>query len=282
MALIQPVPTGSIYVWCYAQGLHGVSWEELLSAIAPYGITPRDGINHPDNKDYRNWSDGMRRYLGQDFIYEPRGLSISLMQDVISTDPRAIEDLSSYPLLDCDSTEYERTRWVPCNERNKPLVAWSKTRFSLEQARLWPGCKFLAENLKGCRWVVLDFDIDHDKDNLDWELRDFGLQMLKDFPTQALYKPDWMGFHLTYWTDREIKTRHLPHVNMDICGNTTETSGQLRYFKSKKANDVPQTGLLTEEIWSRLQQYSLTRDVIRKVKNNELINRDRPEATSCI
>ena len=266
MGLVQPVPAGSIYVWCYVQGLRGVSWDEILSALSVHGIYPRE-------KDHRNWSDGMKKHLGTEHTLEPQGLPTSLIHGIhIPKDPRILEDLGTYPMLDCDSKQYEETRWVPCNTENKPLVPWSRVRITLNQARLWPNCKYLAENLKGCRWIVLDFDIDHDKDNIDWELRDFGLQLLKDFPTQALFKPDWMGFHLTYWTDKEIRSRHLPHVNIDICGNTTETSGQLRYFKTKQANEVSCTAPLTEELWKRVQEYSLTRDVFRKVKNNELIN----------
>lgn len=266
MGLIQPVPTGSIYVWCYVQGLRGVSWDDILLALAPHGITPRDGIHHYDNKDYRNWSDGMDKFLGKKHSLVAQGLPTTLLHNVTPrSDPRVLKNLNDYPSLDCDSEEFERTRWIPCGESGKPLVPWSSTRFTLNEARLWPACRYLAENLKGCRWIVLDFDVDHDKDNLNWELRDFGLQLLKDFPTQALYKPDWMGFHLTYWTDLEIETRHLNHVSIDVCGNATGTSGQLRYFKTKKANDVPQAGLLTDEVWSRIQEYSLTKDVYRKV-----------------
>lgn len=253
-------------MWCYTQGLRGVSWDEILSAIAPFGIQPRD-------KDYRNWEDGMKKHLGETHVLEARGFSTTLMDNIKPKgDPRVIPDLDSYPMLDERDVGYEDTRWVPCNRDNKPLVKWSEIRCTLNEARLWPGARYLAENLKGCHWIVLDFDVDHDKNNINWELREFGLELLNSHPTQALYKPNWMGFHLTYWTDREIRTKHLPHICIDICGNSKATNGQLRYFKTKQTNDIRSTGLLTDEIWSKLQRYSLTKDVYRKVKNNEPIN----------
>lgn len=268
MPLVEPVPAGSIYVWCYKQGLRGVSWEDILSAISVYGIQPRQ-------KDYRNWLEGSRKHLGTEYKLEARGLdALAIGPSSTVEDPRIIPDLDSYQLLNCDSQGYEKTRWIPCGKDSRPLTTWSAVRCTLDEARFWPGACYLAENLKGCRWIVLDFDIDHDKQNLDWELRTFGMDLLRRYPTQALYKPDWMGFHLAYWTDKDIRTKHLPHVNIDICGNSPTaivpstgkvTSGQVRYFKKKESNKAD-VGLLTDELWRELQEYSLSRDVFRKVK----------------
>lgn len=270
MALVQPVPEGSIYVWCYKQGLRGVSWEEILSALAVHGVQPR-------GKDKRNWEDGMKKHLGKEYVREAQGLKTSSLLIDKREDPRIIKDLSEYSPLNCNSEMYEQTRWVPCSKANKPLVAWSEIRCTLDEARLWPGAHYLAENLKGCRWIVLDFDVDHDPDDIDLGLREFGKNLLKEYPTAALYKPDWMGFHLTYWTELDIPTKHLPHVKIDICGNSMVgtlgegTSGQLRYLKNKLSNDVDKVGRLTDEVWSKIQAYSLTKDIYRKVRNNESI-----------
>lgn len=264
----EPVPAGSIYVWCYKQGLRGVSWEQILTALAPFKIKPR-------RKDYDNWRAGNKRSTGQEYRHESLGLPLEIEGEI---DPRIVPNLSSYPLLECDSQWFETTRWVPCSINNKPLVKWTEVRCTFKEALDWPGAKYLAENLKGCRWIVLDFDIDHDPENIDLELREFGLQLLRDHPTQALYKPHWMGFHLSYWTNRDIRTKHLPHVRIDICGNSPTaivpstgkvTSGQLRYFKTKESNDIAYHAELTEEIWKKIQDYSLTKDVVRKVKNND-------------
>lgn len=137
----------------------------------------------------------------------------------------------------------ERTRWVPCDSNNKPLVKWSEVRCTHQGALLWPGCIYLAENLKGCRWIVLDFDCDHDKGSFDEELQNFALSLQSEFPTAMLYKPGFRSMHLTYKTNELIPTQHLRESKIDICGNT---NNQLRYFKTKLSNGFEMAELVPE------------------------------------
>jgi len=156
------------------------------------------------------------------------------------------------------------SRWVPCNEHNKPMIKWSQGCMSLVDAQSWPHCVYIAENLLHTRFIVLDCDGDHDPSHLDMETIMF-LSKYKDM-THTMIKPKMIweydgyegtgleqpaSFHLTFVTDRVIPTIHCQEAHIDILGNQ---NNQLRYYKKKLWNGLEPI-MLTEEIWDDVRRY---------------------------
>jgi hypothetical protein len=243
--LPEPVPHGSIYIWCYTQGLRQVAWEDVVIACEQVAAPIRE-------KDRRNWEAGIRASLRLD----SRPLTFSFSIDRPSRDRRELPIWDSFPSL--SETGDSDTRFVPCNWENRPCVKWSQIRMGLTDACTFPGACYLAENLRGTPWMVLDFDGDHDPDDIDTGCLDVGYELMEMAPTHMLYKPSMLSFHLTYRTDREIPTFHLPHCHIDILGNNTKVSGALRYFKTKEYNQLPPASMTTD-IWDRIREFSMSR-----------------------
>ena len=244
------VPSGSIYFWMYTQGLKQVNENDIASACRAAGVSIRD-------KDWQNYWNG---YYNSD-MYHGRGSDDMFMlsrNGMHAGRERPVDFLCTeyrnYPEHPYAHNEYQvENRWVPCNKDNKPMIKWGNGCLSLADACAYKSQVYLAENLKGTRFIVIDCDGDHG-DELDLETMAF-LNWWRD-KTHCIVKPGQdenmpASFHLTFETDRIIPTMHFPYAHIDIVGNRRNS---LRYWKNKKWNGIaPAT--MTDIWWQMLQEY---------------------------
>lgn len=256
------IPDRGFYMWCFEQGLKHVPLEDILSEAARIGrqVRTKDVENYW-NGWYRSalYSSG-RRDIMSIAAKESRGKNYFDMR------------LSDYPDHPFNGQPEIEARWVPCSENNKPLLKWGNGCMRRIDAECMIKSKYLAENMKGTRMIVVDCDGDH-----GWE--DFGLAMdtikfLGQYrnTTHTMSKPksideygleledngwpplnrSWSAsFHLTFLTDKVIPTMHFPKAHIDIIGNAANS---LRYLKDKRWNGV-QMAMMTDEIWEEIKEY---------------------------
>ena len=247
------VPDGSIYFWMYTEGLKHRPWADVQAEVYAAGkdIRPKDEQNY--------WNGWYRSDL-----YASRASKFT-QGPVAQSRPAnfASKPYEEYELHPYVGQPDPSNRWVPCNADNKPLIKWGEGCMCLEEAIAWPKSKYLAENTKGCQFIVIDCDGDHG-DTLDLET----IQFLRPWceTTHTMDKPKMIceyegyegsgltipaSFHLTYRVDRIIPTMHFPNAHIDIVGNRMNS---LRYLKNKIWNGL-QPELMTAEKWSSLQSY---------------------------
>lgn len=250
MTRMDPVPEGSIYFWMYTQGLKGLDLDDLLWELAAHGKAVRQ-------KDVDNYWNGVHRsnvYRSGTFDIRPK------VHD--ATPSRRFEDMTllEYPGHPYgDEVPEISERWVPCNAANKPMIKWGRGCMSKVDAESMIGQVYLAENLKGTRMIVLDFDGDHDE-AVDWETVCFGHALHELSGTLMHSRPGEItpvSFHLTFSTNRIIPTMHFPEARIDVVGNKENS---LRYFKNKRPDKNP-IKPMTGEVWD------LLRDYVRKRRN---------------
>lgn len=247
------VPNGSIYHWMYKQGLKHVDLTDIEIAVKALGI----GIREKDYANYWNGYYNSDLYKSDIFMLK-RGNS-QLVSSSVKFFDAPYSSYPEHPYLDMPEIE---NRWVPCNGNNKPMIQWSQGCMTLADAKAKVGQVYLGENLKGCKFIVIDCDGDHDEGRFDWDTIEFLWKFSK--VTHCLMKPkmirDYKGapninrpasFHITFAVDRIIPTMHFPYAHIDIVGNEKNS---LRYIKNKiwnGLNPIP----MTDEIWGQLQQY---------------------------
>lgn len=250
------VPEGSIYFWMYEQGLKQINLDWLIEVLINAGRQVRQ-------KDIDNYWNGFHRsnLYGKNNPY-----SMFVLKKFENKSPSNMftnTPLSNYPgnpnwyLPDIEE------RWVPCNAANKPMVKWSKGCMSKEDAEAYIHQRFLAENTKGTKYVIIDCDGDHG-DEIDLCIIKFLYQFTSR--THTIFKPKLIpeyegyedseynlpaSFHLTFFTDRIIPTMHFPGVHMDIIGNKENS---LRYWKNKIWNGKNPI-MMTPMIWNMLRDY---------------------------
>lgn len=246
------IPDGSIYFEMYKWGLKHVPIEEIEDACRMAGKEIRQ-------KDYENYRNGWYR----SDLY---GRSDSLFDLTLQHRPQAAsknyfeKDYHDYPEHPySDMGDEILNRYIPCNAANKPMIKWGNGCMTKEDAEAMPGQVYLAENLKGCKFIVIDCDGDHDPNKLDFESMKF-LNPYRKI-THALSKPKmWCSiptsFHLTFAVDRVIPTMHFNKAHIDICGNK---ENQLRYFKTKIWNHLDPIPM-TDEIWASIREYIRKRE----------------------
>lgn len=248
------VPEGSLYIWCYSQGLKHIGLEELLSAVRCAGKDLRP-------KDIENYWNG---WYNSD-MYRTNGDSVFSLRHKIVSSSLGYLDMaySDYPVHPYIEYPEVQNRWVPCNKDNKPMIQWGNGCLTKGDAEAWPNQVYLAENLKGTKIIVIDCDGDHDTQ------LDFGtiarLSYYRD-KTHCLDKPKMIweyegyedvqidfpaSFHLTFTVDRLIPTMHFPWANIDIIGNAKNS---LRYLKNKTWNGIDPAPM-TNEIWDDIKRY---------------------------
>lgn len=251
MAQAEQVPDGSIYFWCYRQGLRGVSFDDVVNECR---------LNYKDmrEKDIQNyWNGWYKREAGHASVNEIHPLAPSM---------RDRANLSAYRISPYKDMPENAMRYVPCNKDNRPLIKWGQGCMTYESAKATTGCVYLAENMRNTQYIVVDCDGDHDEDNLDLDTVAHLIPLFSE--THALYKPklgadyytDYMplvfadtpmSFHLTFATDLLIPTMHFPAAHIDIIGNERNS---LRYFKNKRWNgNAPR--FLTQDIWSYIMDW---------------------------
>lgn len=257
-------PDGSIYFWMYVQGLKHVPLEDIVTASDYYGRDIRD-------KDERNYWAG---YYNSD-LYGSEGRARNSILSIDDSFPRSRRscfelEWDEYPEHPYLSMPDPPNRWVPCTNEGKPLIKWGNGCLLRSEAEAYRGSKTLAENLKGCKKIVIDFDCDHDEDNIDLELVRYAYNM--SLNEHALYKPkqlcsyegygwtsnepDFVGLmfpsvHVTFYSDKVIPTMHFPKAHIDIIGNQKNS---IRYFKNKVWNgNVAKP--MTPNIWSTIMEY---------------------------
>ena len=254
------VPEGSLYFWCYTQGLKHTPLNKIDEAVRATGRFLR-------KKDVDNYWNGW--YRSDLYLREGDPDSIwSLSCREVSRKPELMT-LDKYPVI---PAQYAGTlleqRWVPCNANNKPMIKWGQGCMSRIDAESYIGQKYLAENNKGCSRIIIDCDGDHDA-KLDLETVLFLSQFI--LMTHTLYKTkrvvDYEGYsgcgielpasyHLSFETDVVMPTMHFPKAGIDIIGNKENT---LRYMKTKKWNGVSMAKL-TPEIWDSICTYIKNRE----------------------
>lgn len=252
-----PVPQESIYLWMYSAGLYAVPEQELFSLLIQAGKEVRQ-------KDIDNYHRGLsnsyqasayhdeRRYDSRAGWRINQGKTVSFCELNLNRFERS-DDLHDY-----------EARWVPCNHENKPMVQWSQTLMTREEASNYPGAYYLAETLVDTPFIVLDIDGDHGG-RLHLDL----INAFKDLipKTHCLFKQKFVGqcaqvtdpslasaptsFHLMFYTDRVIPTKHFINACVDLLGNK---KNQLRYRKTKVWNGV-YPAKLDAETWRYAMDY---------------------------
>lgn len=267
------VPEGSIYFWMYEQGLKHVQRQQIEVACSMAGKDIRE-------KDWQNYWNG---YYRSDLYHGPGAEDIFMLkrgwhghtaprQEFFNTD---YEDYLSHPYQAIEYPEIQN-RWVPCNQDNKPMIKWGNGCMALSDAVAYPGQKYLAENLKGTRFIVIDCDGNH-ADPWDWETMAFlwhYAHATHCISKLAWKKPEGQGhmpnippsFHLTFKTSKIIPTMHFPYAHIDIAGNRRN---QLRYWKDKEWNGM-EPAWMTEDVWNELRKYIKHRKEKANAKRNEL------------
>ena len=248
--MVDEVPDGSIYKWMYIQGLRGVPLEEVEHAVMAAGksIRPKDYLNYENGCANRDSKSDLTRI-------KPRPKTPTNLFLITPWDGYQPHPYLKFPEID--------QRWVPCSKENKPMIKWKKQAMFKDQAEDYFGMTYLAENLKGTKFIVIDCDGDHD-DELDMETIDFlwkyhGLTHALDKPkTISEYKGYELSldfrpasFHLTFAVDKVIPTMHFPEAKIDIIGNQRNS---LRYYKNKVHNGL-QPLTMDATIWQELQDY---------------------------
>lgn len=250
--MIDPVPDGSIYFWCYTQGLKHVYLSEVETAVEAAGKRMRQ-------KDYDNYWNGWRNSNRDDNgEYKHRSiLDIEPMHR--SPNTFYVMEYSEYP--DLPSDESPEDRFIPVNKEGKPMIKWGKGGMKMDDALFMYGCCSLAENMKGCNFICIDIDGDHDEDNLDIETIKFGHRL--SFLTRTYIKPKYIeeyktspSMHVMFKVDRVIPTRHFPNAHIDILGNK---ENQARYHKDKLSNYRPMLEM-NDCIWNEIVNYIKRRE----------------------
>lgn len=251
-----PDPGESIYLWMYRQGLKQKPLDEVIMDLVLNGHDIRA-------KDVRNYWNGWYRH----HLYQGESRSVIAPEQILRPGPLRYSDYPRHPFL--GKPEFLNC-FVPCSSENKPLIKWSKGTMSLADAKAWPGCEYLAENMKGAQRIVIDIDGDHGN-LLDMDVLGF-FDRFRDM-TCCHEKPDivfdwyeqrgeeWCGglheamlptsYHLTFGVDRVVPTMHFPKAHVDIIGNRTNS---LRYFKNKRYNGLPPL-MMDDDIWDEIMTY---------------------------
>ena len=252
---MEPVPTGSLYLWMYRQGRHGISAESMAAALAEIPVRDKDWANY-----WRGW------YTWE--LYKSRAYD-ALAIDRCRENPWD-KPYTSYPVHPYIGKPDVPNRWVPCNEANKPMIKWGQGCMTIGDAKAKRGQVYLAENLKATKLIVIDVDGDHGwpKTGLDMQAISYFAE-LTSIP-HTLSKPklvyDYDGFdaitdlglatlpasyHLTFKVDRVIPTMHFPKAHVDIVGNKENS---LRYWKDKIWNGM-QPHEMPDDIWEFIMRF---------------------------
>jgi hypothetical protein len=266
-----PHPTESIYYYMYTCGLKGIDLDLLLDEV---------GKTHPiREKDIENYWNG---YHNRQLYHTPQRPSCSLLS-LHPTTPSKLNtfqtsNYSDYPLLAnaVNGLPEIQNRWVPCNHKNKPLIKWGQGCMTKASAESLINCKYLAENIKGTRMLVVDCDGDH-SEQLDLDTINFLYQFTHQ--THTLFKPKRIeeykdyeqtndtrsaSFHLTFAIDRVIPTMHHA-CHIDFIGNKENS---LRYLKNKWWNNLDPMPM-TDEIWNKIKGYIVERSTQLNGQNNQ-------------
>ena len=244
------VPEGSIYYWMYIQGLKHVPLREVISAVQSVGKS----IRFKDEQNYWNGWYNSDLYKGS---ARASILDLNTYEDTKPSCSKVGLDsvYSEYPKHPYIACPEPANRYVPCSKDGKPLIKWSNGCMLRSEALATRGCSSLAENLKGCQHIVVDFDGDHSSD-LDIELITFAASFSKD--NHMLSKPvndEVTGYpvscHVTFKVDRVIPTMHFNKAHIDIIGNQRNS---IRYFKNKVWNGIEEQWM-TDDTWKRIMDY---------------------------
>ena len=240
MSTLSIDPNESIYLDMYRWGLKQIPIENIERECSRVGKAIR-------KKDYENYDRGFSKSNGRN---DPKSV-LRIQHQVKGVLDKSLSEFK------VNTFEQPRNRWVPCDERNKPLCKWTQITYSPEDAIMHPDCFYVAEQLKHCHVIVIDVDADHGSKVDEDTLRFFNKYI--DM-THCLYKESYgdpLSYHLTFATNRIIPTVHCPWAHVDILGNE---NNQLRYRKNKVRNGRSPIEL-TDEIWDDIRIYLKGRKV---------------------
>lgn len=242
--MIAEVPTGSIYHWCYKEGLKHTDLDEVSRAVMQAGKQMRD-------KDVQNYWNGW--YNSDLYLGENKHSILDLDRWPRSSNTFFEMQYSEYPDHPYKDNPEIQNRWVPCSIEGRPLIKWSQGCMMKAEAQCYRGCKCLAENLKGSHHIAIDIDGDHG-DDLDMDVINFGYGM--SIMTETWLKPEnnegiSPSMHLLFEVDHVIPTMHFANAHIDIIGNEKNS---IRYLKTKVSNGIPMLKM-TDEIWNVIVDY---------------------------
>jgi len=236
--MIEPVPTDSIYIWMFRQGRHGVDIDTVLAALA----AAKKEIRAKDMENYWNGWHRYQLYSGDIWFDMPE-----------CRKPNTLPEFDEFPLHPWTGIPEVANRYVPCNADNRPMIKWGNGCMDKTSAETFDGQVYLAENLKGTRFIVLDIDGNHGDGNMDtvkyfdpW--RKFTHAMVKPNCSKDGYP---LSFHLTFHCSRVIPTMHFNEARLDIIGNKENS---LRYFKNKEWNGK-EPATMTPALWTELKNF---------------------------
>lgn len=242
MAMDIQLPDGSLYFWMYKMGLKHVPLDEIERAVATGGRVLR-------TKDVENYWNGW--YRSRLYMNGNEGVPIfdQELAPIRSRFPKWSE-LSDHPFLGQPEIA---NRWVPCNSSMKPMIKWSRGCMLKSEAAAMRGCSYLAENLKGCQFIAIDFDGDHGSD-FDMDCILLGNALAST--SLAYLKPETVdgmsvSLHVLFAVDKVVPTMHFTKAHIDIIGNKENS---IRYLKNKQSNLMPMAPM-TEEAWEMIMGY---------------------------
>ena len=254
------VPNGSIYFWCYSQGLRKRDWADVQAELLEAGREIRQ-------KDERNFWNGW---------YNSALSSPSFSQPIVRRDVAAEatgKKWSDYPRHPFIGIPEPEARFVPCNADNRPMIKWGAGCMLREDAEALRHQVYLGENMLMQQRIVFDCDGDHDPAGLDYQAIEFWSGFIGR--THAMAKPkrvcdygpvpeEWShladlpaSFHITFSVDRLVPTMHFPHAHTDVVGNA---GNSLRYFKNKLWNGLAPIPM-DDATWDEIMSWIRSRDV---------------------
>lgn len=242
--MIASVPEGSIYIWCYIEGLKHSDLNDVIFELNKAGKHIRD-------KDIQNYWNG---WYNSDLYIKGRRSILDMDLFPRSANTFYEMEYSEYPIHPYIGLPEVANRWVPCNKDNKPIIKWSKGCLSEFDARCYLDCEYIAENLKGCKHIAIDIDGDHDEDNIDTDVIQFGNRLAE--MTLAMIKPNNLSMHILFEVDHVIPTMHFARAHIDIIGNKKNS---LRYQKNKVSNNKDMIPM-NDFIWKSIVNYIKTKE----------------------
>lgn len=231
----------SIYLWMFKCGLKHIQWDEIVNALAKttHKIREKDAANY-----WRGW---YKSDLYNGGMHTVSILNIKNDTNIKPFYETKYSDYPQHPFLDQPEIT---NRYVPCNEQGIPLIKWSNGCLSLSDAKAFRHQKYIGENLKGTKYIVLDIDGDHGDCVWKDSIKAFNAYR---YSTHTLVKPQQdnkvISYHLTFKVDRVIPTMHFPNAHVDIIGNKCNS---IRYFKNKKWNGLEPLQM-TDDIWETIK-----------------------------
>lgn len=116
---------------------------------------------------------------------------------------------NDYPILK-QAKDINR-RYIPCSAKGLPLIKWSNGCMYKRNAKAIFGTEYLAENLKGTPYIIVDIDGDHD--GIDKKLLEVFKPWWDNNFTHTLTKP-YDDYPTSYHSHLKQTERYLQCISL--------------------------------------------------------------------